>query len=81
MIERIYDGSMAKFERENVATGWCKSDFGGRQRCPLSTLIFNRELGEVIGNCLNGVKYAVVGKESVMEWNSQAGFHMQMICV
>ena len=24
MIERIYDGSMVKFELENVTTGWCK---------------------------------------------------------
>ena len=25
LIERIYDGSMVKFELENVMTGWCKS--------------------------------------------------------
>ena len=35
LIERIYDGSMVKFELENVTTGWCKSD------CPLSPLLFN----------------------------------------
>ena len=31
LIERFYDGSMAKFELENVTTGWCKSDSGIRQ--------------------------------------------------
>ena len=28
LIERIYDGSMVKFELENVMTAWCKSDSG-----------------------------------------------------
>ena len=28
LIERIYDGSMVKFELEKVTTGWCKSDSG-----------------------------------------------------
>ena len=40
------------------------------------SLIFNiyvRELGKVISNCVHGVKYAVVGKDGVMEWKSQAG--------
>ena len=32
-----------------------------------------RELGNVISNCVHGVKYAVVGKDGVMEWKSQAG--------
>ena len=36
LIKRIYDGGMVKFERENVTTGWCKSDSGVRQGCPLS---------------------------------------------
>ena len=26
LIERIYDGSLVKFELEEVTTGWCKSD-------------------------------------------------------
>ena len=26
LIEIIYDGSVVKFEQENVTTGWCKSD-------------------------------------------------------
>ena len=43
---------------------------------PWSPLLFNiylRELGKVISNCVDGVKYAVVAKERVMEWKSQAG--------
>ena len=70
LIERIYDGSMVKFELENVTTGWCKSDSGVRQGCHLSPLLFNvyaRELGKVTRNCVHGVKYAVVGKDGVME--------------
>ena len=76
LIERIYDGSLVKFELEEVTTGWCKSDSGVRQVCPLSPLLFNiyvRELGNVISNCVHGVKYAVVGKDGVMKWKSQAG--------
>ena len=75
LIERIYDGRMVKFELDNVTTGWCKSDSGVKQGCPLSPLLFNiygREIEKVI-NCVHGVKYAMVGKHSVMEWKSQAG--------
>ena len=77
LIERIYNGSMVKFELENVTTGWCESDSGVRQDCPLSPLLFNiyvRELGKVISNCVHGVKYAMVGNDSVMEWKSRARF-------
>ena len=35
--------------------------------------IYVRELGKVIINCVHGVKYAVVGKDGVMEWKSRAG--------
>ena len=76
LIERIYYGSMVKFELEKVTTGWCKSDSGVRQGCPLSPLPFNiyvREFGKVINDCVHGVKYAVVGKDGVLEWKSQAG--------
>ena len=41
VIERIYDGSMVKFELESIMTGWCKSDSGVRQGCPLSPLLLN----------------------------------------
>ena len=74
LIKRIYNGSMVKFELENVTTGWCKSDSGVIQGS-LVTCLFNiyvRELAKVISNCVHGVKYAVVGKDGVMEWKSQA---------
>ena len=47
-----------------------------RQGCPFSPLLLNiyvRELVKVISNCVHGVKYAVVGKDGVMEWKSEAG--------
>ena len=42
VIERIYNGNMIKFEMESVMTGWCKSDSGVRQGCPLSPHICER---------------------------------------
>ena len=63
LLERIYDGSMVKFELEKVTTGWCKSDSGVRQGCFLSSLLFNiyvRELGKVIKT--------IVYMESNMQW-------------
>ena len=35
LIERIYDGSMVKFNLEKVTIGWCKSDSGVGQGCSL----------------------------------------------
>ena len=54
VIERIYDGSMVKFELENIMNAWCKSDSGVRSGCPLSPLLFNiyvRELGMKVAQC------------------------------
>ena len=39
VIERIYNGSMIKFEMKSIMTGWCKSVSGVRQWCPLSALL------------------------------------------
>ena len=67
---------MVTFELYKVTTGWCKSDCVVRQDCPLSPLLLNiyvKELGKVINNCVHGAKYAVVGKDGVMEWKSQSG--------
>ena len=36
LIERVYSGNKVKFEFGNVVTGWCKSESGVRQGCPLS---------------------------------------------
>ena len=60
VIERIYDGSMVKFELEISMTVWRKSDSGMRQGCPLSSLMFNiyvRELGMKVAQCKQGFKY------------------------
>ena len=34
LVERIYDGSMVKFEMDKVMTGWCKSDSGVGSAAP-----------------------------------------------
>ena len=68
---------MVKFELDNMTTGWCKSDSGVRQSCPLSPLHFHiyvRKLGKVIRNCAHGFKYAVMEKVGVMECKNQTGF-------
>ena len=77
VIERIYSGSMVKFELESIMTAWCKSDSGARQECPLSPLLFNindRELGMKVAHCKQGFKYLMVNKDGVIEEKSQAGF-------
>ena len=34
VIERIYDGSMVKFELESIMNAWCKSDSGVSRDIP-----------------------------------------------
>ena len=40
VIERIYNGSMIKFEMESIITGWCKSDSGVRQFCLVKSSVY-----------------------------------------
>ena len=70
----MYDGSMVKFELGNIMTGWCKSDFGVRQGCPLLFNIYVRELGVKVTQCRQGLKYLIVNKDGGIEEKSQAGF-------
>ena len=77
VIERIYNGSMIKFEMESIMTVWYKSDSGVRQGCPLSTSLLNiyvRELGMKISACKQGFKYMVVNEDGVIKKKSQARF-------
>ena len=77
VIERIYDGGMVKFEMEGIRTGWCKSDYGVRQGCPLFSLLFNiyvRELGMKVAQCKHGFKYFMVDRDGMTVEKSQAGF-------
>ena len=57
---------MVIFELEKVTTGWCKSDSGVRQGCPLPPLIFNiyvSELGKVIYAAERSGRKYVIGRE------------------
>ena len=77
VIERIYDGSMVKFELESIMTGWCKSDSRVRQGCPLSRLLFNiyvRKLCVKVAQCKQGFKYLMVNQDGGIEEKGQAGF-------
>ena len=74
VMEKIYNGSMIKFEMESIMTGWCKCDSGVRQGSLLLFNIYVRELGMKISACRQGSKYIVVNKEGVIEKKSQAGF-------
>ena len=77
VIERIYDGGMVKFEMEGIRTGWCKSDYGVRQGCFLSPLLFNiyvRDLGMKVAQCKHGFKYLMVDRDGMIVEESQAVF-------
>ena len=85
LIERIYDGSMVKFELEKVTTGWCKSDSGVRQGCPLSTSPFQHICQGIRKGDKQLCTWSQIcsGGKGWCPWNGRVkqDFYMQMMCV
>ena len=70
LVVRVYCGNMVKCEMGNVVTGWCKSESWVRHDCLLSPLLFNlyiRELGMIIEECREDLKYTSVNSNGELK--------------